>query len=50
MKALWLLVPLVLCACDNPRLGIGASISGSGVNVTPTVSGDVGDVTVSVSG
>ncbi len=40
----------VLSACENPSLGIGATISGSGVSVSPTVSGNVGGATVAVSG
>ncbi len=41
---------MLLTACENPRLGVGATISGSGMSVSPTVSGDVGGATVSVSG
>lgn len=37
-------------ACENPTLGIGATISpGGNVSVSPTVSGRVGDVGVAVS-
>ena len=50
MRFIWILAALVLTACENPRLGVGATFSGSGVSVSPTVSGDVGDATVTVSG
>ncbi|MDD9923443.1 MAG: hypothetical protein OXQ92_14395, partial [Boseongicola sp.] len=50
MKWIALLAVLTVAACENPQLGIGATFSGSGVSVSPTVSGDVGDVKVSVSG
>jgi len=49
MKYLAISALIFLPACENPRLGIGASISGSGVNVTPVVSGDVGPARVAVS-
>ncbi|MEO9824724.1 MAG: hypothetical protein ABJF50_09960 [Paracoccaceae bacterium] len=42
---------LFLAGCENPQLGIGATISpGGNVSVSPTVSGQVGDVGVAVSG
>lgn len=50
MRLVWILTAMILGACENPQLGIGATISGSGVSVSPTVSGDVGGATVSVSG
>ena len=41
---------LVLVAgCENPTLGIGTTISSSGVSVSPVVSGRVGNVGVAVS-
>ena len=43
MKKLGLVAALVLlAACENPQLGIGATFGAGGVNVTPAVSGDVG--------
>jgi len=50
MRLVWIFAAMILAACDNPRLGVGATISGSGVSVSPTVSGDVGGATVLVSG
>lgn len=38
-----------LAACENPTLGIGTTISSSGVSVSPVLSGRVGNVGVSVS-
>jgi hypothetical protein len=35
--------------CENPTLGIGTTISSSGVSVSPVVSGRVGNVGVAVS-
>ncbi len=49
MKRLVLLALLALPACENPSLNLGASISGGGVDVYPSVSGRVGDVGVAVS-
>lgn len=49
MKRLILLSLLALPACENPQLGIGATVSGSGVSVSPVVSGRVGGVGVAVS-
>lgn len=50
MRWIAIMAALTLAACENPELGVGATFSGSGVSVSPKVSGDVGDVTVSVSG
>ncbi len=50
MRLAWILAALVLTACENPRLGVGATFSGSGVSVSPTISGNVGGATVAVSG
>ena len=50
MKKLALIAFVALAACENPSLGIGATISGSGVSVSPSVSGNVGGATVTVSG
>ena len=51
MRVLIALSVLVLAGCENPQLGIGATIgSGGNVRVSPSVSGQVGDVGVSVSG
>ena len=51
MRALIAVSVLLLAGCENPQLGIGATISpGGNVSVSPTVSGQVGDVGVAVSG
>ncbi len=50
MRIIWIIAAMILTACENPRLGVGATFSGSGVSVSPTVSGDVGGATVLVSG
>lgn len=50
MRSLALIAFLALAACQNPELGIGATVSGSGVSVSPTVSGSVGGAHVTVSG
>ena len=50
MRALAVLTVLALAGCENPSLGIGASISGSGVSVSPSVSGSMGNARVTVSG
>jgi hypothetical protein len=49
MKKLAPILIVLLAGCQNPQLGIGATFSGSGVSVTPSMSGQVGDVTVAVS-
>ena len=49
MKKLAILFLLALPACEDPSLYLGASVSADGVNVSPTVSGRVGDVGVAVS-
>lgn len=50
MRKLVLFSVFALAACENPTLGVGATISGSGVSVSPTVSGNVGGAHVTVSG
>ncbi|MGR3511317.1 MAG: hypothetical protein ACU0GG_01030 [Paracoccaceae bacterium] len=40
---------LVLPACEDPQLGVGATISNSGVSVSPVASGRVGGVGVAIS-
>ena len=50
MKRLMVLALFALPGCEDPTLGIGATISGNGVSVSPTVSGRIGDVGVAVSG
>ena len=51
MKKLGLVTALlVLAACENPQLGIGASFGSGGVNVSPAVSGNVGGARVTVQG
>lgn len=49
MKRLAMVAALALMGCENPTLGIGASISPSGVSVSPKVSGQVGGVGVTVT-
>ena len=51
MKKLGIVAILVvLAACENPQLGIGATFGSGGVSVTPAVSGDVGGARVTVQG
>ena len=51
MKRLGLIAAFaLLAACENPTLGINTTISGSGVSVSPEVSGNVGGARVTVSG
>jgi hypothetical protein len=46
-----LLSLLALTACtSSPTVGAGIRISPSGVSVSPTVSGSIGDLGVTVSG
>jgi hypothetical protein len=40
---------VLLPACEDPSLNVGASISSSGVSVSPSVSGRMGGVGVAVS-
>ena len=49
MKRLLVLALLALPGCEDPALGIGASINSGGVSVSPVVSGRLGDVGVAVS-
>lgn len=49
MRRLALLLILSLSACADPRLNAGISIGAGGVSVTPSVSGRVGGVGVSIS-
>ena len=49
MKRLVVLTVVLLAGCENPTLGIGTTISGSGVSVSPVLSGNVGGVGVAVS-
>ena len=49
-KFIILAAVLVTAACENPRLGIGATFGSGGMNVSPSVSGDVGGARVQVSG
>ena len=39
----------LVTACENPTLGIGTTISSSGVSVSPVLSGRIGGVGVAVS-
>lgn len=50
MRLTALLAFMALAACENPTLGIGATINSNGVNVSPTASGNVGGARVTVSG
>ena len=50
MKPIALLAVLALAACTDPQLGIGMSIGNGGVAVSPTLSGNLGGATVTVSG
>lgn len=49
MKILAVCALLLLPACENPQLGVGATISGGGVSVSPVASGRVGGVGVAIS-
>ena len=49
MKRMMILVLFLTAGCENPRLGIGTTISSGGVSVSPTVSGQLGGVGVAVS-
>ena len=40
---------ITVAGCENPSLGIGTTISSSGVSVSPVLSGRVGGVGVAVS-
>lgn len=43
-----LFVLLALAACSNPRLSTGLTIGTGGLSVSPVLSGNVGDATVSI--
>ena len=49
MRWIAVLALALLAGCENPTLGIGTTISSSGVSVSPVLSGRVGNVGVSVS-
>ena len=49
MKRLMAVALLLTAACENPSLGIGATINSGGVSLSPTVSGRVGGVGVAVT-
>lgn len=50
MNRLALIALLAATGCENPSLNVGASINSRGsVNVSPSVSGNVGGVGVAVS-
>ena len=49
MKKLAIALLVVLPACQDPSLNIGATFDTGGVSVTPSVSGRVGGVGVAVS-
>lgn len=46
-RLLPILIALVLTACTDPRLNAGLSLGANGLSVTPSVSGKLGDGTVS---
>ena len=50
MRALIVVSSLLLAGCENPQLGIGATVNSGGVSVSPVVSGNVGGLGVAVSG
>ena len=50
MRTLAILSVLLLAVgCENPSLGIGATINSGGVSVSPVASGRVGGLGVAVS-
>lgn len=49
MKRLALALLILLPACEDPSLNVGASVSSGGVSLTPSVSGRVGGLGVAVS-
>ena len=49
MKKLPIALLVLLPACQDPTLNIGASVGTGNVSVTPSVSGRVGGVGVAVS-
>jgi hypothetical protein len=49
MRRFALLLILSLSACADPRLNAGISIGAGGVSITPSVSGRVGGVGVSIN-
>jgi hypothetical protein len=49
MRPLLILGLLVLPACTDPSFGLNLSTNGSGVSVTPSASGRVGGLGVTVS-
>jgi hypothetical protein len=49
MRCIFVLLILPLLGCADPRLTAGISIGAGGVSVTPSVSGRLGGVGVSIS-
>ncbi len=49
MRCLAVTALMLVAGCENPTLGIGTTISSSGVSVSPVLSGRLGDVGVAVS-
>lgn len=49
MTRLAFAVMFLAAACSNPRLNAGLSIGPGGVDVTPSISGNVGGMGVSVT-
>ena len=50
IRLIALLAFLGFAACENPSIGIGATINSNGVSVSPTATGNVGGARVTVSG
>lgn len=50
MKPLIVLMVLALAACSNPRANANIGLGPGGVSLTPSVSGNVGGLGVTVSG
>ncbi|MDA8585115.1 hypothetical protein N9L47_02485 [Rhodobacteraceae bacterium] len=48
MKWFVALAMTLMAGCENPQLGVGASIGSGGVSVSPVASGRVGGVGVAV--
>lgn len=48
MKAALLIISLALSACTDPMLSAEMAVGNTGVSVKPTLSGTVGDATISV--
>jgi len=49
MRRMLALAFLALAACTDPELGVGVTAGTGGVTVSPVVSGNVGNATITVS-